>query len=713
MRKKVVAIVQARLDSTRLPGKVLKPLQGRPLLSHVVSRLQESKMINKVIVATSNEDSDIPIAEFCAHNEVSCFRGSKNDVLDRFYHAAKLFDAEVIVRITGDCPLIDPQVTDRVIKCYLTGDSDYVSNIHPPTFPDGLDTEVFSFSVLERAWKEATMKYQKEHVTPYIVTSDKFTKMNVTHNTDLSHLRWCVDYEEDFIFVENVLRGLNASGNDSDFLTLISFLDENPHLSSGNVAFTRNEGFLKSLQSEGVSPEKYADFFSNGMTHTYTNIMNKNNSNGGLPMGERKLTKSFELWEKGKKLIPCGTQTASKGPDQFVHGVYPIYLQSGQGSHVFDVDGNEYIDYPCSLGSNFLGHNYPVVSEAIARQAKEGINFSLMHPLEVEMAELLTNAIPCAEQVKFCKNGSDATSGAVRIARAFTGRDKIVFCGYHGWQDWYVRSTGKKKGVPAVLDDYIFRFHYNDIDSLQKIFDVHPGEIACIIMEPVITEAPQAWFLEKVREIATQNGAVLIFDEMVTGFRFGLGGAQKYFNVIPDVACFGKSVANGMPLSIIAGKNEVMNECHEIFFSTTFGGEAVSLAAGVATIKEMQQKDVVDHIWKVGKMFNEGFNKIAQEIGIDVSCVGLPPRQNLVFKDATGNVSQEMKSLFLQETIKKHILIGNIIFFSYSHTEEDIRKTLDACREALVVLKQGVDQGNISSLLEGQMAAEVFRQKSQ
>ncbi len=427
----------------------------------------------------------------------------------------------------------------------------------------------------------------------------------------------------------------------------------------------------------------------------------------------RNLQKSQEWWEKGNRYIPAGTQTASKAPDQFARGAYPLYLKSGQGAHVFDVDGNEYIDYPCSLGAIFLGHNYPVVVQAIQKQAEEGIIFSLLHPLEVEAAELLIEMIPCAEQVRFMKNGSDATSAAVRVARSYTKREKIASCGYHGWQDWYIIGSEKNGGIPKALADCLFKFEYNKIESLQKIFEEHPGEIAAVIMEPVITDEPKDYFLQQVKELAHRHGALLIFDEMVTGFRFGEGGAQDYFKVTPDLACFGKSVANGMPLSILVGKREFMDELNRLFVSTTFGGETISLAAAIATIREMKQKNVVEHIWNLGALFKQGYNKIARELGINSESVGFPPRQNLIFKDPEGKISKEMKTLFLQETIKRGVLLGNVVFFNYSHSQKDIEHTLEACKDALQFIKKGLDENNLAGLIEGELAAEVFRQKVQ
>ncbi len=873
---KIVAIVQARMDSTRLPGKVMKEIVGKPLLQHLLERLKRSRIINQVVVATSEEDTDLPIADFCQKYEIDCFRGSKDDVLDRYYQTAKRHRADVIVRITGDCPLIDPVVVDETIQYYLDNNFDYVSNANPPTFPDGLDTEVFNFLVLEGTWKGADKEYQREHVTPFIVENDNYSKGNLRNNIDISHMRWCVDREEDLELIKKIFNFLSDKGNNFTMDDVVSLINSQPTLATINNEIGRNEGFLKSLSKEGLNPERFRSYFKKGIaesnrlylreltltdtsesyvdwlndpdvnrfmesrfvTHSIESLKeyvkkmqddentmflaiidskeekhignikidsinrNHNYASLGIMIGEKsywgkgygteaiklvvkycfdnlkmhkiiayvsclnfatfkafekagfslegrmkekefidgnycdeliygivnrgeenmgasfsgkkiKLTKSFELWERGAKIIPNGTQTASKSPDQFVHGAYPIYIQGGKGSHVFDVDGNEYIDYPCSLGTIILGHSYPAVVEAICDQAEEGIIFSLMHPLEVEVAEMLVNQIPCAESVRFVKNGSDATSMAVRIARAYTGKDKIAACGYHGWQDWYIVSTEKNKGVPLVFKDHIYKFKYNDLESLKKIFDENKNQVAAVIMEPVVLEDPTEGFLEKVKELAHENNALLIFDEMVTGFRYSLGGAQEYYDTTPDLGCFGKSVANGMPLSIIAGKKKIMDECYHIFQSTTFGGEAVSLAAARATLKELKNKDVLAYIWNLGKKLQQGLKNLSQETGVKFEALGKPPRQYLLFKDDKGYSSLEIKTLFLQETIKRGVLMGNAIFLTYSHSEEDIDATLKACEESLKIIRKALDEDNLRFLIEGKMGGEVFRKKAE
>ena len=408
-----------------------------------------------------------------------------------------------------------------------------------------------------------------------------------------------------------------------------------------------------------------------------------------------KYSKSLEYLSRAEKLIPVQSQTFSKSPQYFVKGVSPVYLEKGNGAHVIDVDGNEYLDYILGLGVITLGYNYPIVNEAIENQLRDGIIFSLPHPLEIELSELLTEIIPCAEMVRFSKTGSEVTSAAIKAARAYTGRDHIAFRGYHGWHDWYSIVTEKNKGIPESYSEYMHEFKYNDLSSLEWIFNRYPDDIATVIMEPMIVEEPRNDFLNGVKDLAHRNGALLIFDEIVTGFRWSLGGAQEYFSVIPDLATFGKGISNGMPLSAIVGKKEIMQEFEEVFFSTTFGGECLSLAAGLATIEEMMKGNMISHIWKLGKRLKDGLNSIG------LRCIGFPCRPMIEL----SYDSPILRSLYLQELIKKGILIhsGMLINLCYSHTKGDIDKTLNAFAE----IKQDIDRGKIR--LEGEMVKPAFR----
>jgi glutamate-1-semialdehyde 2,1-aminomutase/spore coat polysaccharide biosynthesis protein SpsF len=414
---------------------------------------------------------------------------------------------------------------------------------------------------------------------------------------------------------------------------------------------------------------------------------------------------------RAKRLIPSQTQTFSKGPTQFVQGVSPAFLARGQGSHVWDVDGNEYIDYITALGPVILGYNYPAVTEAVIKQIHDGTSFSLPHYLEVELAELLVELIPCAEMVRFGKNGSDATAGAVRVARAFTVRDKIACCGYHGWQDWYIGTTTRRLGVPKSIQQLTLTFEYNNIESLERLFEENPDEIAAVIMEPVGVIEPEDDFLAKVKDVTHKNGALLIFDEIVTGFRVALGGAQAYFGVIPDLACFGKAMANGFPLSAVVGRREIMELFDEVFFSFTFGGEAVSLAAAAATIKEMQEKIVIGHLWEQGQKLKDGYNVLARELGMAgyTQCVGLPPHTVMTFRDKDGATGLVLRSLLQQELVKRSVLflVGNNI--CYSHSDADVDHTLRAYRAALEYMAKAFDSDDPLAFLEGEPVQPVFR----
>ena len=433
---------------------------------------------------------------------------------------------------------------------------------------------------------------------------------------------------------------------------------------------------------------------------------NKVESNKDYPT----ITKSDEYYKIALDLIPCTTQTLAKGPQQNVKGVAPKYLQHGKGSHVWDVDGNEYIDFQMAIGPISLGYAYDKVDEAIKEQLKDGITFSLMHPLEVEVAELIHRVVPNAESIRYSKTGADVTSAAVRLARAFTKRDKVLCCGYHGWHDWYIAVTDRNKGIPQSIQDMTYTINYNDIQSVSDSID---EETACVILEPYVFEEPKDNFLQKLRDVCTQNGTLLIFDEMWSGFRIALGGAQQYFGVNADLACFSKAVANGMPISILTGRKDVMSLLEqEVFFFTTFGGEALSLAAAKATINEMIKKNVPEQLAKQGNKLKVGYNKIATELGMNYTkCSGFDCRTIITFDASVGN-PLEMKSLVQQEMIKRGILWGGFHNMSFSHSDSDIEYTLQAYKEVLPILKKAVEENNVKGYLRGEPVGPVFRKVS-
>jgi glutamate-1-semialdehyde aminotransferase len=432
-------------------------------------------------------------------------------------------------------------------------------------------------------------------------------------------------------------------------------------------------------------------------------MANKINLTNSFPSIE----KSNELYNRALGLIPSVTQTLAKGPTQWINGVAPKYLVKGKGSHVWDVDGNEYIDYMMGVGPLSLGYAYPKVDKAIRKQLEDGITFSMMHPLEVEVAEMMRDIIPNAEAVRYSKTGADATSAAVRLSRAYTGKNKILCCGYHGWHDWYIAVTARNHGIPEAVKAISFTFNYNDIDSVKNSID---DDVAAIILEPVVFQEPKDNFLHKLAELCKEKGIVLIFDEMWTGFRMALGGAQEYFGIVPDLATYSKAVANGMPISILTGKKEIMQLADEdIFFYTTFGGEALSLAATKATIEELRDKNVPKFLNEQGAKLKNGYNLIAQKLGIDYTkAIGYNWRSMATFDEKAGDPLLQ-KSLMQQEMIKRGVLWQGFHNMSFSHSDTDVEYTLQALEESLTILKQSVEQKKLKEMLRGEPVQPVFR----
>jgi glutamate-1-semialdehyde aminotransferase len=419
------------------------------------------------------------------------------------------------------------------------------------------------------------------------------------------------------------------------------------------------------------------------------------------------IARSNQIFERSIGLIPAGTQTLAKGPGQWIRGVAPKYLARGKGSHVWDVDGNEYIDLVMGVGPLSLGYAYPAVDQAIVAQLQEGITFSLMHPLEVEVAELVREVVPGAEMVRYSKTGCDVTTAAVRLARAFTGRDKVLCCGYHGWHDWYIGVTDRSAGIPRASKDLTFTFQYNDLRSVEEALD---ADVACIILEPTVFEAPKPGFLQGLKALCEKNGTLLIFDEMWTGFRMALGGAQEFYGVRADLACFSKAVANGMPLSILSGRRDVMKLCErDVFFFTTFGGEALSLAAAKATIEELRDKRVPEHLARQGKKLKDGYNALAKELGLEyTSCAGYEYRSIVTFTGSRAN-PLEMKSLVQQEMLARGVLWGGFHTMCFSHSDADVEHILRAYREVLPILEAAVEAGDVKARLRGEPVEPVFR----
>lgn len=427
----------------------------------------------------------------------------------------------------------------------------------------------------------------------------------------------------------------------------------------------------------------------------------------------KKFYRSDEIKKKAFELIPHQTGTFSRGANTFVQGVYPTYVKTAEGSHFTDVDGNEYLDYLCGLGPITLGYNYKPVNDAIVEQLKQGILFSLPHPIEVECSEEISRIIPNAEMVKFEKSGSNAVTGAVRAARYLTKKNKIAYCGSGGvWHDWQAAMVSRDGGVPNFNKDLIFVFDYNDTDGLEQIFENNKNEIAAIVLEPTIYEKPENDFLQKVRKIADENGAILILDEIVTGFRFDLGGCQKYFNFEGDLVCFGKGMGNGLPITAITGKSEFMKAFDDLWVSSTNNSEALSLAGTIAVINEMKNKDTIKSCWNQGTKLIENWNRIVTSYGINAKMVGYPIRMKMESLDSKGNESIILKSLILQEMVKKGVFMSQgVSFISFSHSSEDIEFTLNVLDETCKTISKIDKESEYQNYLEGDIPKQVWSMK--
>lgn len=647
---KNIAIIQARMGSSRLPGKVLKDLQGRTVLERVVTAASHIPHIDKVIVATSVLSQDDDIEKWCNDNDIECSRGSEDNVLERFYEAATkagCSETDTIMRLTADCPLLDPLVCGQVLDLLHRTGKDYANNIgQERLWPDGTDCEAFTFGALEKSYENADNQLHKEHVTLYIRQNpEQFEIITLAcPMADIGKYRWTLDTPQDWEHLTHLLQEVQPKCGDKKYFSYKDFLDI----------------------------EKYNDTSQLGAVN-------------GLSKSEESLSHALQV-------IPDGTQTFSKSYKNHCHGVSPYFLDRGQGAYIWDIDNNCYLDYLAALLPVLLGHCDEDVNEAIKTQLSKGISFSLATELERELAEKLIRLIPSAEMVKFGKNGSDVTSAAIRLARAHTGRSNIAICGYHGWHDWYIGATDKKLGVPNETQSLSDKFSFNDISSLKKLLETK--QYAAIILEPEGAEISNNNFLEDVRRCATEHGAILIFDEIVSGFRSSLGGIQELRGVVPDLSCFGKAMGNGMPISALVGKKDIMLTNEKIFFSGTFSGEALSLAAAIACIDKYERIGGASIINETGAHLTNNINAIFKDAGIDdiLSIGGASWWPMLKIAHPHNNL---VKKLVRQELYRNGIIQGSGINLMIAHADQAIKEqTLEIWQKVSDSMAQYLDNEN-------------------
>lgn len=670
---KTVAIVQARMQSTRLPKKVMRPILDVPMIERLLLRLAKAKRIDKIVVAVSVDPSDDPLAEHVRAVGYEVFRGSYADVLGRYYEAAKAHGADVVVRITGDCPLIDPELVDEVILKREEENADYASNCGLSPYPDGLDTEVFSFRLLEEAALRATTSAEREHVTPYMREANRFRTTALAPEQDYSQERWTVDESVDFEVVEAVFRHFHPR-NEFSWHEIIALRHAEPAIFSANRHIPRNEG-------------------------------------AATGTGQK-------LWKRAKQIIPGGGMLLSKRAELFLPDRWPAYFKKAKGCRVWDLDGNEYIDMSyMGVGTNILGYGDDEVDEAVRKTISDGNMSTLNCPEEVYLAEALIELHPWAEMARFARSGGEANAVAIRIARAAAGKNKVAFCGYHGWHDWYLAANlGDEttlaghllpglapNGVPQCMRGTVMPFSYNNYSELEAI--VAAGDVGVIVMEVVRNHPPAGDFLQKVRRLATDRGIVLIFDECTSGFRQNLGGIHKLFGVDPDIATFGKALGNGYAITAIIGRRNVMEAAQTTFISSTFWTERIGPTAALKTLEVMARVRSWEQITNTGEQFIAGWKALAEKYALSISVTGLPALASFSFKSPRA---LEYKTLITQEMLERGYLAGTAAYASIAHTSELVAGYFEALDPVFAQVKQCEDGRDIAQLLRGPVCHSGF-----
>lgn len=673
---KCVALVQARMGSTRFPNKVMHPcFNGKPLIGVLFERLIRSKLIDEIVLATSEHENNKQLSAYVEQMGYRVYAGSESDVLGRYYEAAQMTNAEIIVRITGDCPLVDPELVDIVIQAFMDNTCDYASNINPPSYPDGLDIEVFSMKALTKAYQEATTSFEREHVTPYLRESSAFERINISNDRDYSSDRWTVDEPVDLMVIDKVIEHFYPELH-FGWKEVINLKETKPELFESNKHLMRNEG-------------------------------------ASMGTGQK-------LWKRAKKIIPGGNMLLSKRAEMFLPDQWPAYFSKSKGSKVWDMDGVEYIDMSLmGIGTNTLGYGNDEVDAAVIETIRKGNMSTLNCPEEVFLAEKLVELNPWADMVRFARSGGEANAIAIRIARAASARDKVAICGYHGWHDWYLSANHndgdqlsghlipglEPAGVPKDLKNTVLPFHYNNIEELEQIVAVH--DIGVIKMEVVRNFGPEDNFLQKVRALADSKNIVLIFDECTSGFRETYGGIYQKYGVEPDIAMYGKTIGNGYALTAVVGRRSVMEAAQKTFISSTFWTERIGPTAALTTLKVMKEVKSWEVITETGNKVRNIWMSAANAHGLDISLAGIPSLSTYSFNypDALA-----YKTLVTQEMLKKGFLASTNFYASTAHSEDDLSKYAESLDVVFKLVSECVNERtDINTLLEGPICHSGFK----
>lgn len=673
-------IIQARMGSSRLPNKIMKQLGNKKSLEHMIDRLNKCHEIDNIIIATTVNSEDDYIADYCDENNIIYYRGSENDVLSRYYQSALISNTDIVVRCTGDCPLIDPKILSDMIKKFLELNikyyiMDYYNGNY--VFPDGFDISIFTFDLLQEAYNNAKTKYDREHVEPYIRKKYGSLKYKIPinkeyKNLNLNNLHLSLDTENDYTVLQNIFDNVYSKKPDFDLYDVLDYLNDNPEVIVNN--------------------ENNIDLY-----------------NG----------KGQELYKEAKKIIPGGTQLLSKRPEMFLPNHWPAYYQKAHGIEVTTLDGVKMKDFSyMGVGSCILGYKDEDVNREVHMTVDRGNMCTLNCPSEVELTKLLIELHPWSEMARYTRAAGEACAMAVRIARAASKKDKIAFCGYHGWHDWYLASNWNNGddlsshllsglspiGVPKNLKNTAFPFNYNKIEELEEILKNH--DIGSIIMEPLRCSRPKDDFLKKIRKICNDKNIILIFDEVTSAFRINTGGIHLTLNVNPDIAVFGKGISNGYPIGAVIGKKKFMNAAQDTFISSTFFTEDIGFTAAIASIKKHRLYKVGEHINNLGNYFQKKLNEIAISTGIKINISGLSAFSSWSF-DYNNGIA--IKTLYIQKMLSRRILAKNSLYLSFAHKKEDIDYYLKNIKEVFDELVVLIEQNKIEENLLGPEAHTGFK----
>ena len=695
MNSKVICIVQARTSSKRFPGKVMELVAQEPMIIFQLNRLKKSNIFDKLILATSDEKSDNKLAKRVSEEGFNVFRGSLNNVLLRFYKCSLIEKANIIIRLTGDCPLIDPNLIEEIFLEFKKKGYDYISNSLDSenlSVPDGFDIEIFKFSLLEKAIENSKLDSELEHVTPWFITKGANCYWShFSHNPKREFFRLTVDEPIDLEVINDIVKSNRTNKEDYSIDSVIGFLKENPNIALKNSFLVRNQGYKESLKAD-------QKIYKNASLNTLS--------------GE-------DLWEKAKKIIPGGNMLLSKRSEMFLPQKWPSYFSRAKGCLLWDINGKKYIDMIMAVGTNVLGYCNSELDEEIVKKVQLGTMSSLNCQEEFYLAEKLIDIHPWSEMVRFARSGGEANAIAIRIARAATGKDKVAICGYHGWHDWYLSANlGKLDnlknhlldgleplGVPSQLQGTTIPFQYNDLTELENIVENY--ELAAIKMEVQRSRPPLPNYLESIRKLCDKKGIVLIFDECTSGFRETFGGLHKKYNVNPDMAMFGKALGNGYPITAVIGKREIMQAAQSTFISSTFWTERLGSSAGIKTLEIMNRIKSWEQVTEKGCYLSNGWLKIARENNLEIELSGIDPLKGFNFKSKNNLI---YKTIITQEMLKRGYLASTLCYLSIAHTKEIIDKYLENLYEVFLMISK-IEKGinNINDILEVPVCHSSFK----